>query len=68
MSKRSKPLVEVLEPAEEKPEPKRVRHRKFITLELRPSQRAKLDRMVAAKGEWATMAGVLRDLLDKAPE
>lgn len=47
--------------------PKRARPaRKLLSLELKPEERAKLERLVAARGERATMAGVLRELIAKA--
>lgn len=44
------------------------RRRKFIMLELKDDERARLDRLVAAGGERASYASVLRELIDRAAE
>ena len=48
-------------PADTKP--RRIRPRKYVMVELTPSERAKLERLRDARGERATLAGVFRDLL-----
>ncbi len=40
--------------------------RKFLMVELTAAERAKLERLKAARGERATLAGVIRELLAKA--
>jgi uncharacterized protein YaiL (DUF2058 family) len=55
--------------AETKTKPKRVRTRKFVMVELTDAERQKLERLKAAqiaRGERATLAGVMRELLAKA--
>jgi hypothetical protein len=51
---------------ETKDKPKRVRSRKFVMIELTDAERAKLERLRDRRGERATLAGVMRELLAKA--
>lgn len=44
----------------------RRRTRKFVMVELTPTERAKLERLRDARGERATLAGVIRELIAKA--
>lgn len=46
-------------------ETKRKRSRKFVMIELTTAERAKLERLKVARGERATLAGVIRELLAK---
>jgi hypothetical protein len=52
--------------AETKTKPKRVRTRKFVMVELTDAERQKLERLRDQRGERATLAGVMRELLAKA--
>jgi hypothetical protein len=51
---------------ETKDKPKRVRSRKFVMVELTDAERQKLERLRDQRGERATLAGVMRELLAKA--
>lgn len=50
----------------ENEKPKRVRPRKFVMVELTESEREKLEKLKRNRGERATLAGTIRDLIKEA--
>ena len=48
------------------PKPKRVRPRKYVMVELTEAERAKLEKLKVKRGERATLASTVRDLIMEA--